>query len=587
MATISGILINGAGQLLPNVQIVLTALKTSSKVLNQSKALITTTSETGAYSINAQVGNYAVTILRNGYPVEKVGCIKVYVDSQDGTLNDYLLNPNESEISPEILAQIVEERKLAQKSASDAKNSANEAVETLENCVKKTGEASQTVDGTLDVKELKENGQQVYSPNNKPTASDVGALSNNGGVVGPISVQDGKTPTVTIKDTRVDHFGQFFSNDSSFGFYTSNPTGTDGGYTRFRYSYGTQIFEFGNCTLRYKGYEVLSRSGGEVLGDLMLRKVSPALYLQTSTYAYNTAFKQQDGGLFECIHYNNGSWKAGFNFSPTTNTLNFSYINVTWGGVPLLKKGDYGLGSKAPLLPANTNLQWDACTTFSRQYTLSGRYVGTPDDTKSWGGTLEVIRRLYDSSTACFQIIRYQSRTYEREGDIISGNWVWSNWKELITTANSTVDSNGFLKSASPIIRLFSNDDVDTVDGFEKSGCGLINSEAKGVTANKIAIGHYEIHGSLGFAKEGWYITLPEDANGNKKLFAEYSTDENNVITIKTYTKKFDFEKCEVVAGEPQDITDGRWIDIRLEMPIIEIVEQIEPIPSTLNPIMS
>ena len=137
---------------------------------------------------------------------------------------------------------------------------------------------------------------------------------------------------------------------------------------------------------------------------------------------------------------------------------------------------------------------------------------------------------------------------------------------EFITSANSTIDSNGFLKAASPILRLFASDDVNPDEGFIKSGFAHVNDEAKNAYAKKIAVGHYEIHGSLGFAKEGWYITLPEDANGNKKFFADYSVDENNIITIKTYTKKFDTDRCEIVAGDPIDITKGCWIDVRLEM---------------------
>lgn len=135
---------------------------------------------------------------------------------------------------------------------------------------------------------------------------------------------------------------------------------------------------------------------------------------------------------------------------------------------------------------------------------------------------------------------------------------------EFITSANSTIDSNGFLKAASPILRLFASDDVNPDDGFIKAGFAHVNDEAKNAYAKKIAVGHYEIHGSLGFAKDGWYITLPEDANGNKKFFADYSVDKNN--TIKTYTRKFDTNRCEIVAGDPIDITKGRWIDVRLDM---------------------
>ena len=137
---------------------------------------------------------------------------------------------------------------------------------------------------------------------------------------------------------------------------------------------------------------------------------------------------------------------------------------------------------------------------------------------------------------------------------------------EFITSANSTIDSNGFLKAALPILRLFASDDVKPDDGFIKAGFAHVNDKAKNAYAKKIAVGHYEIHGSLGFAKDGWYITLPEDANGNKKFFADYSVDENNIITIKTYTKKFDTNRCEIVAGDPIDITEGRWIDACLDM---------------------
>lgn len=94
---------------------------------------------------------------------------------------------------------------------------------------------------------------------------------------------------------------------------------------------------------------------------------------------------------------------------------------------------------------------------------------------------------------------------------------------EFITSANSTIDSNGFLKAALPILRLFASDDVKPDDGFIKAGFAHVNDKAKNAYAKKIAVGHYEIHGSLGFAKDGWYITLPEDANGNK----------NSLLTIQ------------------------------------------------------
>ncbi|WP_218837555.1 hypothetical protein [Gilliamella sp. Occ4-3] len=62
----------------------------------------------------------------------------------------------------------------AKKSADDAKNWAS----TIDNSnfIKKTGEENQSINGSIDVKKLTEQGQRVYSPNNKPTADDIGTV---------------------------------------------------------------------------------------------------------------------------------------------------------------------------------------------------------------------------------------------------------------------------------------------------------------------------------------------------------------------------------------------------------------------------
>ena len=58
---------------------------------------------------------------------------------------------------------------------------------------------------------------------------------------------------------------------------------------------------------------------------------------------------------------------------------------------------------------------------------------------------------------------------------------------EFITSANSTIDSNGFLKAALPILRLFASDDVKPDDGFIKAGFVHVNDKAKNAYAKKIA----------------------------------------------------------------------------------------------------
>lgn len=126
----------------------------------------------------------------------------------------------------------------------------------------------------------------------------------------------------------------------------------------------------------------------------------------------------------------------------------------------------------------------------------------------------------------------------------------------LRTTGNTTVDGNGFIKAASPIVKLY----ADKVE---------MNEEAadQDVLFEKVDVGHYLIKGSLGFAQDGWYIEMPKDANGNVLVAVLYQQYEDNTIEVKTLAKKFDEETGDIVPNleKPIDIPAGRWIDIRLK----------------------
>ncbi|MCG6640958.1 hypothetical protein [Acinetobacter baumannii] len=129
----------------------------------------------------------------------------------------------------------------------------------------------------------------------------------------------------------------------------------------------------------------------------------------------------------------------------------------------------------------------------------------------------------------------------------------------LYSNFNTTVDANGFLKSASPIVKLF----TDKIE---------LNDEAQqqDIVFEKIGVGDYLIKGSTGFAQEGWWIEVPTDANGNRICAVEYQTLENGDLEIKTFKKKLN-EEGDIVANldAPIDIPNNangepRWIDVRL-----------------------
>lgn len=164
---------------------------------------------------------------------------------------------------------------------------------------------------------------------------------------------------------------------------------------------------------------------------------------------------------------------------------------------------------------------------------------------------------------------------------LAAGNVVSS---ALWGTSNTTVDANGFIKKASPIARLSGAPEKmadDYLDGFTLSGYAAVNSEAEGVSAERISVGVYKVTGALGFAEEGWNIEVPQDVNGNRLCFVAANTGKDGTIYVKVSKRRFDIDTAAIVAGEPMDIPAGRWIDLRLEMPVREVEEAPKAVEET------
>ncbi|MDQ8936653.1 phage tail fiber protein [Acinetobacter rudis] len=161
---------------------------------------------------------------------------------------------------------------------------------------------------------------------------------------------------------------------------------------------------------------------------------------------------------------------------------------------------------------------------------------------------------------------------------------VYGTWRYNLTSANTTTDSNGFIKKASPVIQLFAT---------------MIRPNAEAAEQNpsfeKVDIGHYLIKGTQGFATEGWWIEVPADTNGNKICAVQYQTLENGDLEVKTFKKKLN-DEGDIVPNldAPIDIPNNangepRWIDIRLNplpaKPIIERVPRTEKQPKMVEQI--
>lgn len=243
--------------------------------------------------------------------------------------------------------------------------------------------------------------------------------------------------------------------------------------------------------------------------------------------------------------------KMNENFTNNTHAAS-RYVGTAAGNV--MEVGVFGLGSKAlPAFPTDFNSQ----KTFNTGFYDTSVSSGVPD------GQLVFLNRGYWVKGIVFPVSgapQFLHGSYD--------STAFQLYPLLISGLNTTTDSNGFIKAASPIVKLFS-------DKIE------LNDEAaeQPITFEKRDVGHYLLKGTSGFATEGWYIETPKDANGNILFAVIYQQLENKDIEIKTFKKKFDVESASIIADldNPVDISTGRWIDIRLqeipkpvpEMPVV------------------
>lgn len=256
-----------------------------------------------------------------------------------------------------------------------------------------------------------------------------------------------------------------------------------------------------------------------------------------------------------------------------------AWSNLLSARTPATARSDLGLGAlslAANVSPAQLNSDLARWTPFSNGRNSSqGAGVYTVDNTP-WG---------YEQYGLVIQLSNQNSSSNN------SGSGVWQHYLQLGTnrsivyaknvngvystsmiysTANTTVDGSGFIKAASPIARVSA--DVSAMqpgfidNGFEISGDGAVNEEARGVLMSRKGVGVYEISGSIGLHSDGWQIEVPKDINGNRLCFvdAKYS---DGVITLNVFKPKLDLDTGGIIAGDAIDIPEGRWVDLRLDMP--------------------
>ncbi|EMY0634775.1 hypothetical protein AAIC24_000495 [Providencia rettgeri] len=282
-----------------------------------------------------------------------------------------------------------------------------------------------------------------------------------------------------------------------------------------------------------------------------------------------------------------------------------SHISIPNRSGTAMLVGDYGWGGNG----ATVNYDEDGLLAYIKSRSGVSRVFRNDTQNTTYSSRYSAVGLFKSDDTFTALSAPYDGKPIT----IIGGNHVNTFVHTLYTNRNTTKDSNGNLKAASPIIRVF----ADHVDP---------NEESEGVTLKKLHTGIYQLHGVLGLHSDASWgginggITIPCGINQLPLVYALYDVlekgklhpfdgrivepDEDGDIVLYTSYRQHDLPqniqyerfklypeflrdatedeesipgfdgKVELTPGEPCDIPAGHWVDVRVNMPSNSIYNQ-------------
>ncbi|EBJ7660719.1 phage tail protein [Salmonella enterica] len=161
-------------------------------------------------------------------------------------------------------------------------------------------------------------------------------------------------------------------------------------------------------------------------------------------------------------------------------------------------------------------------------------------------------------------------------GGISETNLITStNGRALWDTKNTAVDSNGFIKQASPVVKIFTDGKYET------------NDESEGVTVTRLDVGQYLIEGCKALNSDAAWggidggFEIPTDRNKQPLIWLDYEVNADGSVLVKTYHREHPSapafarnERAGLADGEPVDIPADQFVSVRVEMPADSIWNQ-------------
>ncbi|EHJ5855138.1 prophage tail fiber N-terminal domain-containing protein, partial [Escherichia coli] len=140
MPQLKGVIKTPTGEPLGGATITLTSLHNRAGILKGVFSHVTT--QSGEYDFSVQPGVYSVRLTQSEQRLSEIGVIRVYEDSQDGSLNDFL-GATDIDLRPEALKKFEELAQQAQQSAEEAGEHADAAEQARQDTETLAGEIRQ------------------------------------------------------------------------------------------------------------------------------------------------------------------------------------------------------------------------------------------------------------------------------------------------------------------------------------------------------------------------------------------------------------------------------------------------------------
>ncbi|ENN9183880.1 phage tail protein [Enterobacter hormaechei] len=239
----------------------------------------------------------------------------------------------------------------------------------------------------------------------------------------------------------------------------------------------------------------------------------------------------------------------------------------------VMQPGMFGLGRPDGALIFNTTSQDDLLTGLTGYgLTVLRNNAQIPEPWNIWNYSPTIFARTGDTYSLFSMPFQSSGKVRIFGGAAATG---WNHSRILYDDKNTVVDSNGFIKQASPVVKVFSNGKYET------------NDESEGVTVTRLDIGQYLIEGCKALNSDAAWggidggFEIPTDRNKQPLIWLDYEVSADGSVLVKTYHRThpdapaFARNELEGVGdGDPVDIPRDQFVSVRVEMPADSLYNQ-------------